>query len=210
MKDLGNDSRIGFAAEAHLDDLAIALSQAFQDDPLFVHVIPNSEERRKFLPLLCRADLKMGVDYGRVYAELNRLSGASIWFSSDAAYLSLDQYEESDYPALESQLPNGAYDRFITAVDFMELQHKKILSEPHWYLMVVGIEPTAQGQGLGDTLVARGLKEAATRQMPIYLETFTAKNVEYYENRGFNVIRECIEPSSKLTCWAMVRSVDAT
>ena len=93
-----------------------------------------------------------------------------------------------------------------SAVEFMEKQHTEILSEPHRYLMVVGVEPSARGRGLGDALIAPGLEQAEQQRLPCYLETFSAKNVQYYQRRGFELMRESIAPDSKLTCWAMVRS----
>ncbi|MDQ3418909.1 MAG: GNAT family N-acetyltransferase, partial [Acidobacteriota bacterium] len=50
--------------------------------------------------------------------------------------------------------------------------------------MVVGIEPTAQGLGLGRALLAPILEEARRDRLPCYLETAQPNNVPFYEHLG--------------------------
>ena len=42
---------------------------------------------------------------------------------------------------------------------------------PHWYLMVIGTDPSKQGQGLGSALMEVVTSQADSAGVPCYLET---------------------------------------
>ncbi|MDP1736545.1 MAG: GNAT family N-acetyltransferase [Caulobacter sp.] len=60
--------------------------------------------------------------------------------------------------------------------------------EPHWYLSMIGVDPSRQGQGLGAALLKEGLKRCDADGLPAYLESSSPKNVPLYERHGFEVI----------------------
>lgn len=60
--------------------------------------------------------------------------------------------------------------------------------EPHWYLSMIGVDPSRQGQGLGAALLKEGLKRCDGDGLPAYLESSSPKNVPLYERHGFAVI----------------------
>lgn len=60
--------------------------------------------------------------------------------------------------------------------------------EPHWYLSMIGVDPSRQGQGLGATLLKAGLARCDAEGLPAYLESSSPKNVPLYERHGFEVI----------------------
>jgi ribosomal protein S18 acetylase RimI-like enzyme len=66
-------------------------------------------------------------------------------------------------------------------------EHKK-LSKRHYYLMVIGVEPEFQGQGIGSRLLQVGLNRADDERRECYLETVTAVDVEFYKKHGFDVV----------------------
>lgn len=60
--------------------------------------------------------------------------------------------------------------------------------EPHWYLSMIGVDPSRQGQGLGSALLKAGLARCDADGLPAYLESSSPKNVPLYERHGFEVI----------------------
>lgn len=61
-------------------------------------------------------------------------------------------------------------------------------SEPHWYLPMMGVDPTEQGRGYGSALLRRGLALCDADGLPAYLESTNPRNVALYERFGFKVV----------------------
>jgi GNAT superfamily N-acetyltransferase len=62
-------------------------------------------------------------------------------------------------------------------------------AQPYWYLELVGVEPTAQGLGVGTRLLEPVLARADEAGQRCYLETMTERNVAWYGTLGFEVVR---------------------
>lgn len=60
--------------------------------------------------------------------------------------------------------------------------------EPHWYLSLIGVDPSRQGEGLGAALLQAGLERCDAEGLPAYLESSSPRNVPLYERHGFEVI----------------------
>ncbi|SDH53007.1 GNAT family N-acetyltransferase [Mucilaginibacter gossypii] len=59
--------------------------------------------------------------------------------------------------------------------------------EPMAYLWFIGVEPNQQHKGLGSKLLQEITNDATAKQLPVYLETSTIKNLPWYERFGFIV-----------------------
>lgn len=68
--------------------------------------------------------------------------------------------------------------------------------EPHWYLPFLGVDPGAQGRGLGSALLAEALTLVDADHLPAYLESTNPRNVPLYERFGFRVVGEIQAGSS--------------
>ena len=74
-----------------------------------------------------------------------------------------------------------------------------------WYLSIIGIAPHAQGQGLGQRLLAPTLAEADAAGADCYLETFNTRNFRFYERVGFQTKRIFREPTTGSEYALMIR-----
>jgi ribosomal protein S18 acetylase RimI-like enzyme len=95
--------------------------------------------------------------------------------------------------------PFLAYGRAVEAL------RAETMPDAHWYLAGIGVEPTAQGHGVGSALLEPGLIAAARAGLPAVLLTNNEANLGFYEQHGFTVVREGETPQGGPHAWAMVR-----
>ncbi len=77
---------------------------------------------------------------------------------------------------------------------------------PHYYLFIVGVEPSEQGRGHGRTLLAALNARADADGLPCYLETDRESNVPLYARMGYRVLTdERIAAVGGLRMWTMRR-----
>jgi predicted N-acetyltransferase YhbS len=62
------------------------------------------------------------------------------------------------------------------------------LSEPHWHLGPVAVEPALQGEGVGRALMADFCARMDRCAGLAYLETDQRENVGFYRRFGFSVV----------------------
>jgi predicted N-acetyltransferase YhbS len=79
------------------------------------------------------------------------------------------------------------------------------MSEPHHYLMVLGVDSEKQGQGVGSKLIAPGLARADADRLPCYLETMKTRNLDFYGKHGFEVVHAGEIPKGGPPFWTMRR-----
>jgi GNAT superfamily N-acetyltransferase len=183
------------------DPLAAVLGRAFADDPVWQWMFPRHPERMAamFAMLLHHTRLPNGLSE---LAEYNGtiLAGAlwdppGRWRISVAAQL-------RQLPGLLRILGTRTY-TVLRGLGELERAHP---IEPHWYLAVIGTDPTAQGRGLGSALLRSRLSRCDDRRFPAYLESSKEENVPYYERFGFRVTGEVPLPGGGPHVWAMWRN----
>jgi len=72
-------------------------------------------------------------------------------------------------------------------------------------LQTLGVEPVHQGKGYGSLLLEHFIEKMATDPLPIFLETSTQRNVNFYERFGFQVMEEEIVPGTNVRQWYLLR-----
>jgi GNAT superfamily N-acetyltransferase len=105
----------------------------------------------------------------------------------------------ASWPALLTQHTFRDGLRYLTETEKL---HPKV---PHWYLAVIGVEPTRQGKGLGGKLLDVVLDRLDATRMPAYLETSTTGNVAWYRHHGFEVQHEVRPATAGPPVWTMWR-----
>lgn len=186
--------------EAELPTAAKALANAFMKDPLQKFTFPDDAERAEKSPAHFTSILNYGLKFGEVYAADNG-AGAAVWLKPGEGEVTEERAEAAGFAALPELMGKDAFTRFFTAIEFAEEHHKRDMPKPHWYTMIVGVDPEFQGQGYGRKLLQPVLDRAKADRVPVYLETAHPTNVSFYKKLGFDVVRELIEPSSGLRLW---------
>jgi hypothetical protein len=67
---------------------------------------------------------------------------------------------------------------------------KRHPNRPFAYLWFIGVQPSAQGMGVGSSLLNQVLKHAADQNRDVFLETSTLANLPWYEKFGFQTYDE--------------------
>lgn len=68
--------------------------------------------------------------------------------------------------------------------------------DPHWYLSVLGVDPSLQGRGAGSALLTPVLDRCDAEGLPAYLETQKESNLAWYARTGFEVVNEIRIPKA--------------
>jgi predicted GNAT family N-acyltransferase len=77
--------------------------------------------------------------------------------------------------------------------------------EPHWYLMIIGTDPSVRGKGFGQALMHSRLDRCDDEHAPAYLEASKPDLVPYYQRFGFEVTGEIKLPDGGPSLWPMWR-----
>ena len=166
------------------------LARAFFEDPAWVWLLPDAGRRARLLPWLFR--IGFDVTAADVYVTLGPLLGAARWLPPALVTTPL-RLGSATAPFL-------AYGRAV------EQMRADVARGPHWYLAGIGVEPSAQRQGVGAALLRPGVDAAAAARIPAILLTNNEANLPFYESSGFAVVRQGRTPENGPKAWAMVKS----
>ena len=184
-------------------DAAEVLARAFHDDPLQKYVFPDEEARQRLSAAHFGAALRYGVQFGTVNAVTG--SGAVIALPPGETDVTAERAEQGGLAQLPDLIGAEAASRFFGVMGSAGPMHHKHAPMPHWYVMVLGVIPEAQGTGLGRDLLQSVFAEADPGRLPVYLETTRAANIAFYGHMGFAVVEQYREPASGLDVWGFLR-----
>lgn len=190
--------------EQQLPQAIAMIGRAFHKDPLSVYVYPDGAERMRRLPLMFSIALRYTLRYGEITTTPG-ITGVACWLPPERTIVSIKQLLRIG--ALTTSLKMGlpGLRRIDNAEDYMRSTHQRCITEAHWYLWVLGVDPARQGQGIGGTLLRAGLERADASDLPCYLETMNPDNVPLYQKFGFAIASEGNIPGSSVRMWGMVR-----
>jgi GNAT superfamily N-acetyltransferase len=189
-------------AEAQLEDAGRALALAFQDDPLQSYVLPDPEERARRSPAHFATFIRYGHLFGEVYTTPGTPEGAAIWQPPGAA-ITPERAVSAGLNRLSTLIGADALERLGRVLDYREAVHHRDLPSEHWYLMLVGVVPVQQRQGVGRALLQPILNRADSAGLWCFLDTAQPQNVPFYQKLGFRVLAETVEPESGLRLWTL-------
>jgi ribosomal protein S18 acetylase RimI-like enzyme len=193
------------ATAADAAALTRVLVRAFADDP-FINWALRGDERRtaaywRLFDLFVR---RLSLPYGHVFTTPS-LDGVALWVPPGCW--------EQDAFAQVRQLTDWLAIVGLTRIPHVFGAINTLLSkhptEPHFYLPFVGVDPAAQGQGIGSALLQPVLGWCNTLRLGAYLENTNARNLVFYERLGFRVLEVLVLAPGGPTVWRMWRSPGA-
>ena len=155
------------------------ITLAFGTDPVARWMYPDPNDYLEHFPRFVRAFAGRSFDKGTAFLA-TEMSGAALWLPPDV--------EPEEDPLVELFLSSTAdvvQKDLFPMFEQMASYHPK---EPHWYLPMIGVEPSQQGRGVGSALLQHTLANADADGLPAYLESSNPKNIPLYERFGFGLI----------------------
>jgi GNAT superfamily N-acetyltransferase len=147
-------------------------------------LFPRERDSERRLALTFQAYLSDSMRAGTVFTT-DGLEGAALWKPPGHWELSWGSLLRSAPQLLRAFGLRVAYALQVERA--VEKQHPR---DPHWYLSVLGTDPTAQGKGIGGALIRQVTDRCDHLGIPAYLESSKPENVPYYERFGFAVTGE--------------------
>lgn len=167
-------------------------TRAFWNDPYMCYLAPDDAVRRRWLPVIMEANVRLTLPDGHTYA-LTDGAGAVIGsicavppgryphpMLRDLAFL-------ARLTLLPSPWTPNPISTIRKGVPYLRAWDRMHCKEPHWYVYVIAVDPPHQGRGYGRQLMNHILKMSVRDLSPTYLETQTESNVPMYQSMGFAV-----------------------
>ena len=184
--------------EEDLPVTAATLARAFSNDPLQIYTLPDPVEREERSPALFAAALRYGLLFGEVLTTPGPPLGAAIWIGPEAWNITDERAAAAGFDRLPAEMGADATERFFSVLAIGDEPHRRDVRPDHWWVMVLGVAPEAQGKGLARALLEPVMHRADAAGQQCYLETANPANITFYERMGFQRITELVHPQSGL------------
>jgi ribosomal protein S18 acetylase RimI-like enzyme len=186
------------ATPADIPAMADMLARAFHEDPIVNWVFEDEDKRPKYTRRFFAGRARVLIGQREIYT-VDGTAAAAMWARPD-------EWRDPPLKALRELailVPGVGLraGRVIRGLVQVESRHPK---PPHWYLAVLGTDPSRQGEGLATRLLGGVLEDCDRDEVPAYLETGTERNVAFYNRHGFKVTEELQLPKGP-PVWLMWR-----
>ncbi|HEY8584255.1 MAG TPA: GNAT family N-acetyltransferase [Capillimicrobium sp.] len=176
------------------------LARAFADDPLWTFLFGPRPLR--VARVACTGLLRDHHRHGRVDAardEAGRVVGVAAWLPPGAFPLGLRR-ELAGAPtwAKVGLLRPRSAPRAIRSVIALDALHP---DEPHWFLSLLGVDPSWQGRGVGSRLLPPVLEQAGL----VHLDTSKPANLPWYRRFGLEPVEQIVSVPGAPPSWALRR-----
>jgi GNAT superfamily N-acetyltransferase len=173
------------------------LMLAFSADPAVRWVWPDPRQYLEDFPSFARAFGGRAFTQGTAYC-LPGYVGAALWLPPGIG---------PDEDAIVDLFKRSTTEKRQAEVfEVLEQMGRYHPTEPHWYLPLIGVDPSRQGEGLGAELMRPVLATCDRDGLPAYLESSNARNVPFYERLGFEVLGT-IQSGGSPELYPMLRKV---
>jgi GNAT superfamily N-acetyltransferase len=107
--------------------------------------------------------------------------------------------------ALGRELPYLSADRFPAVRDTAAVIAAARPADPHWWLVHLGVRPTARRKGLAAAVLAPALLRCDADGLPAAAAVFSWANVRFLRGFGFEVTAELRTADDELPLWVLAR-----
>lgn len=182
---------------SNLSPAVTALVASLLHDPFYQAITRDFAEeparREEVLGRYFAYSLSEGARMGRCILAREPGLGAAVWIlPRDESTQAAEASAKAAY--LREILGPIGHENYKRIVGFMKPRSEALLPDAAWYLSIVGVAPAAQGKGIGAELLAPTLAEADKEGSVCFLETFTPRNLRFYERIGFQRFASHLEP----------------
>lgn len=179
--------------------LARSLARAFDDDPLFQVLLPTDRVTR--LTKFFHASLRV-VHLPLGEAWITDDCRAAALFAPPGRWRVSFLQQLRLLPMVAVFRENALLGQRMHAI--VERHHPH---DAHYYLSTLGVDPSAQGKGLGAAVLRPVLERCDREGVDAYLESSNEKNHTFYRRQGFAIVETLTMPRG-LPVWPMRRPHD--
>ena len=190
----------------HIKPASEILARVFQDEPVYVHFVPDTSERSRVLPYHFALRLRHAMSNGEVYATSRNLEGLAIWYPPDYSKMGLRMILLNGGFSVLFHMGWGSVSRQMSVNGYIQSEHERDVPFRHWYLSSLGVDAEYRGKGYASVLLKPMFARFDKDSLPCYLETQKEENVSLYQHFGFNVIKQSIISGTSITIWTMLRN----
>jgi ribosomal protein S18 acetylase RimI-like enzyme len=162
--------------EASIIDVLV---RANWEDPAARWVWPDSQQFLMHFPSFVRAFGGKAFAHGSAY-YVDGYVGAALWLPPD-----VHPDENALIALLQQTVSEQIQKDFFPVLEQMGRYHP---SEPHWYLPLMGVDPSQQGKGFGSALLQHTLMQFDRDNKLAYLESSNPRNIPLYKRHGFELL----------------------
>ena len=190
------------------------LTVCFAQDPLYSHLIPDENTRKRLLPELFHCDLEEMFATCEIFADSPELNGVLVvsdesepynffqYYATELhAYLKTDEYLIKEDKSLKTLW------NFIRGRDYLNSHWTAQLhQENRLHIIYLAVSPNVQHHGVAEKLMDDAIRYAEEHRMMISLETHNEKNVAFHAHFGFKVFG-IVEKGMGLKQYCLVREI---
>ena len=192
--------RVGLMGADDVNDVATSLAAAFEDDPVWEYLVPDSASRtRRLITIFATMIRNQHLPLSASYTDLGRLGGA-LWDPPGHWRMTPSQLLRSSPGFIKGFGTNAV--KAGRTLSTIERAHPK--SGPHFYLAILGTRPDQQGRGIGSSLLQPVLVKCDAEGIGAYLESSKESNIPFYVRHGFAVTGQIRLPKGPAV-WPMWR-----
>lgn len=162
--------------EASIIDVLVRANWA---DPAARWVWPDSQRFLTHFPSFVRAFGGKAFAHRSAY-YIDGYIGAALWLPPDV------HPDENALIALLQRTVSDQIQKDVFAV--FEQMGRYHPSEPHWYLPLMGVDPSQQSKGFGSALLQHILIQFDRDNKLAYLESSNPRNIPLYKRHGFELL----------------------
>lgn len=167
-----------------LDAMASTLTASFFNDPVMGWAFPDPKVRNDRLQTMWKFLAEHVYLPGGVCTTTEDHRAVALW--RDPLNLRSEEFRDA-LGAQFFEAMHGDIDRITAMGRVMSEYHP---TDPHWYLLAVGVLPECQGRGLGGDLLNHTLRDLFANGMPAYLEATNPRSRTLYLRLGFEEYSE--------------------
>ena len=148
------------------DRIITALVMAFSADPMSRWMYPNPHQYLTYFPRFVEIFGGKAFEFNTVYSNRAH-SGAALWFPPG-----VEPDNEPVADLLRQSISETDQAQVFAVFEEMERYHPTF---PHWYLPILGVDPTQQGKGYGSALLQPILNQPIFHSMSVMGLRFLAR-----------------------------------
>jgi GNAT superfamily N-acetyltransferase len=185
-------------------EAAAALYDALGEDAFYINLEAAADED-------ARSAMLRYLDYSLIEAEQHGVLSvhpeqiaAAAWSKPlERALAQAVGEQKKDF--IRDNMGKRCLDVYCNMTSNMAARTETVIPDECWYLSIVGVAPAHQGCGLGRRMVEEVLRRTDAANICTYLETFTPRNVRFYEGLGYVTAGEFHEGTANSNYCVMLR-----